>query len=56
MDAFPWGFVVVGGPIILGLAIAWAYFRSAKRDRRIDPETPSDDPSKGMTGHDTAPR
>lgn len=52
METFPWGFVIIGGPILLGLAIAWAYFRSAKRDRQIDPNTPADDPSKGMVGHD----
>jgi len=52
MEAFPWGFVIIGGPILLGVAFAWAYFRSAKRDRQIDPNTPADDPSKGMVGHD----
>jgi len=55
METFPWGFVIIGGPILLGLAIAWAYFRSAKRDAKIDPNTPGDDPSKGMTGHDRRP-
>lgn len=55
MATFPWGFVIIGGPILLGLAVAWAYFRSAKRDARIDPDTPGDDPSKGMTGHDRQP-
>ncbi|MBA4808484.1 hypothetical protein [Brevundimonas sp.] len=48
MDTFPWAFVVVGGPLLLVAVIAWGYFRSAKRDRQIDPDTPGDDPSKGM--------
>ncbi|MFN3780394.1 MAG: hypothetical protein ACK4SI_15515 [Brevundimonas aurantiaca] len=55
METFPWGFVVIGGPVILGLAIAWGYFRSARRDAQTDAETPADDPSKGMPGHDRAP-
>jgi hypothetical protein len=48
METFPWAIVIIGGPVILGLCIAFALFRSAKRDRRIDPNTPGDDPSKGM--------
>jgi len=47
-----WGIVVVGGPIILGAVLAWAAFRSARASRRSDPNTPGDDPSKGMPGHD----
>lgn len=48
MDAFPWAFVIIGGPVLLGLALAWAQFRSSRRDKEIDPNTPGDDPSKGM--------
>lgn len=52
MEAFPWGLVIVGGPILLFAVAFWAWMRSRKADSRIDPNTPSDDPSKGMTGHD----
>lgn len=48
METFPWALAVIGGPVFLGLAFAWAQFRSAKRDKQIDPDTPGDDPSKGM--------
>lgn len=48
MDSFPWAFVVIGGPVLLGLAFAWAQLRSSQADKRADPNTPSDDPSKGM--------
>jgi len=49
---FVWGFVVIGGPLLLLLAALWARSRTAKRNDRIDPETHGDDPSKGMEGHD----
>ena len=52
MEGFPWLLVIVGGPLLLGQALAWAKFRNAGVDRREDPDTPADDPSKGMTGHD----
>lgn len=52
MDSFPWGLVIVGGPILLGVALAWAYLRNARRDQQLDPDTPADDPSKGIPGHD----
>lgn len=55
-DSFPWGFVIVGGPIVLVAVLAWARLRTAARERRIDPLTPSDDPAKGMTGHDRETR
>lgn len=48
MEAFPWGIVIVGGPLLLGLALVWAMMRSRKASNRADPDTPSDDPSKGM--------
>ncbi len=48
MDAFPWGLVIIGGPVLLGLALLWAKMRSSKATRDADPRTPSDDPSKGM--------
>lgn len=52
MEAFPWGLVIVGGPILLFAVFMWAWLRSRKADDQIDPDVPSDDPSKGMTGHD----
>ena len=51
-DSFPWAIVVVGGPIVLGLVLAWTVVRTARANKRADPGTPSDDPSQGMTGHD----
>lgn len=42
------GVVIMGGIALLGAGLAWGYIRSAKRDREIDPDTPGDDPSKGM--------
>ena len=48
MEAIPWGLVIVGGPLILLLALLWARTRSGKATDRADPDTPSDDPSKGM--------
>ena len=48
MDAFPWGVVVIGGPVLLGLALLWAKMRGGKASREADPDIPSDDPSKGM--------
>lgn len=48
MENIPWAIVVIGGFIILGCALAWGYFQSAKHDRDVDPDTPGDDPSKGM--------
>ena len=52
MESFPWGVVIVGGPVLLIAAFVYGYLKSAKQDRRTDPSTPGDDPSKGMTGHD----
>ena len=48
LDALPWGLVIIGGPIALGLALAWAKMRNRKATNAMDPNTPSDDPSKGM--------
>ena len=52
MEAFPWGLVIVGGPVLLFVIGFGAWLRSRKADDQLDPTTPSDDPSKGMTGHD----
>lgn len=46
--ALPWLLVVIGGPLLLGLALIWARAQASKRDRQIDPNTPADDPAKGM--------
>ncbi|WP_162998192.1 hypothetical protein [Brevundimonas lutea] len=43
-----WLFVVLGGAILLGLALAWGQRQSRKRDDEVDPDTPGDDPSKGL--------
>ncbi len=43
-----WAFVVIGGPALLLVALAVARLRSGRASRRQDPETPSDDPSRGM--------
>lgn len=49
-----WAFVIIGGPILLGVAALWARSRAAKRNARIDPRTPGDDPSKGLDERDRA--
>ncbi|WP_420469857.1 hypothetical protein [Brevundimonas sp. FT23042] len=43
-----WAIVVVGGPIALFVALLIGRMRSGKASRRVDPETPPDDPAKGM--------
>ncbi|MFN4040276.1 MAG: hypothetical protein ACK4I0_01275 [Brevundimonas sp.] len=55
LNAFPWGAVVIGGPILLLVVLFWARQRTRSYEKKIDPDTPSDDPSQGMTGHDTPP-
>ena len=35
MEGF-WGFVIIGGPIILGLALLYGTIQYRKRDRRLD--------------------
>lgn len=45
---FIWLFIVIGGPILLGLALAWGKLQSGRKDRQTDPHTPADDPAKGM--------
>jgi hypothetical protein len=47
-EAAPWAFVIIGGPILIGLVLAWSRLRAGKTNRQIDPNTPGDDPSKGM--------
>jgi len=51
MEAFPWALVTVGGRLLVFMVLMWAWVRSRKVDDQLDPNTPSDDPSKGMTGH-----
>jgi hypothetical protein len=43
-----WAFVIIGGPILLGVAALWARGRAAKRNATTDPGTSGDDPSKGL--------
>jgi membrane protein implicated in regulation of membrane protease activity len=50
--ALPWAFVLIGGPAILLLAFIWSKARNRKVTRASDPDTPGDDASRGMTGHD----
>jgi hypothetical protein len=47
-EAAPWGFVLIAGPALLAAALIYAKFRNRSVDRAVDPNTPSDDPSKGM--------
>lgn len=49
--AWIWALPVIGGPILLAIALAVVKFRTRKIDAVSDPETPKDDPSKGMRGH-----
>lgn len=50
-----WSIAVVGGPILLGLALLWAFLQSRKRERQIDPLRSASDPSLGMKGADVSP-
>lgn len=47
-----WAMMIIGGPILLFAALMWAKLRTGAKTRRDDPRTPSDDPAKGMTGHE----
>ena len=51
METFPWAVVIIGGPVLLAGDLIWAKLQTSKVTRRQDPNTPSDDPSKGMIGH-----
>ena len=55
MDGEIWSIAVVGGPILLGLALLWGYLQSRKREKEIDPLRSSDDPSQGMKGAGVSP-
>lgn len=48
----PWLIVVALGPLLLLVLFIWARIRTGRRNDRLDPDTPADDPSKGMPGHD----
>jgi len=52
LQASPWLIVVALGPLALLIAFIWARVRTGRRNDRSDPDTPADDPSKGMPGHD----
>ena len=47
-DTLPWGLVIIGGPLLLIGALAWARIRAGKRNQDIDPGRSGDDPAKGM--------
>ena len=47
-----WAMVIIGGPVVLLAAFIWGKVHNRALSRRVDPDTPSDDPSKGMSGHD----
>jgi hypothetical protein len=47
-ETLMWALVVIGGPVLLGLALALSKLRTMKQTRREDPNTPADDPSRGM--------
>jgi len=53
-EAVLWGLVIIGGPLLLFLALNWAKFKSAKANREIDPARSGSDPSKGMHPSDRA--
>ena len=55
-EAGIWGFVIIGGPVLLLLAFIWARTRSGKMNERIDPHRSMSDPSKGMHPSDRATR
>lgn len=48
LAAAPWLLVVLGGPVLLFAALIWSRTRAARQNRKIDPETPADDPSQGL--------
>lgn len=50
MEAFPWGIVIVGGPLLLGLALLWAMLRSRKAADRADPNPPRTIRRRGCRG------
>jgi hypothetical protein len=50
-----WAFAVIGGPILLGLALLWGLLQARRRDRQIDPVRSGSDPSLGMEGADLSP-
>ena len=43
-----WALVIIGGPILLFLALNWSKFKTQKQDMEIDDGRAKDDPSKGM--------
>jgi hypothetical protein len=45
-----WSIAVVGGPIILGLALLWGFLQTRRREREVDHRRAGDDPSFGMEG------
>ena len=51
-NAIPWAMVIIGGAALLFAALLYGWLKTRKADKQLDPTTPSDDPSKGMTGHD----
>jgi hypothetical protein len=46
--ASPWAFAIIGGPLLLLIALVIARTITGRYDRKIDPSRPSDDPAQGM--------
>jgi hypothetical protein len=53
METSPWAFAVIGGPILLGLVMAWAKWGAGKRNRQVDPTRSADDPASGAPPRQT---
>lgn len=43
-----WALVVIGGPLVLLVALIIARVRSGRAAKQDDPRTPSDDPARGQ--------
>ena len=46
--AWPWAIAVIGGPILLGLALVWGRSRSGKAAARAAPDPASAAPAPGL--------
>ena len=50
-----WGFALIGGPLLLFLALLWARMRASKREGQVDHVRSKSDPSYGMEGAGVSP-